>query len=101
MTHVLPSQEKTKYLSTMGRDDKPEQDLSQDREASYELHDLMGRLPEQSRTILTLHYLEGLPIAEIAGVLGIPEGTVKSRLHAARNKLKALCRRASEESISP
>jgi RNA polymerase sigma factor (sigma-70 family) len=72
--------------------EEPEQDRRQDREASDELQDLMGRLPEQSRTVLTLHYLEGLPIAEIAGVLGIPEGTVKSRLHAARNELKVLWR---------
>lgn len=76
--------------------EEPEQNPSQDREASDDLQSLMGRLPDQSRTVLALCYLEGLPIAEIARVLGIPEGTVKSRLHAARNELKALWRQASE-----
>ena len=33
-------------------------------------------------------YLENLSIAEISEVLGIPEGTVKSRLHKARTDLK-------------
>jgi RNA polymerase sigma-70 factor (ECF subfamily) len=74
----------------------PEQDPVQERKASDELQSLLGRLPDQSRIVLTLHYLEGLPIAEIARVLSIPEGTVKSRLHVARNELKARWRQASE-----
>jgi RNA polymerase sigma-70 factor (ECF subfamily) len=40
------------------------------------------------KNILTLHYLEEMPVAEIAFVLDIPPGTVKSRLFHARNKLK-------------
>jgi RNA polymerase sigma factor (sigma-70 family) len=69
----------------------------QQRDASDELQSLLARLPNQSRTALTLHYLEGLPITDIARVLSIPPGTVKSRLHAARNELKTLWRQASEE----
>ncbi len=42
------------------------------------------RLSPAERTILTLHHLEHRPLAEIAAVLRVPEGTVKSRLHAAR-----------------
>jgi RNA polymerase sigma-70 factor (ECF subfamily) len=74
---------------------EPEQEQGQERDDSDELHDLMRRLPDQSKTVLTLYYQEGLPIVEIARVLGIPEGTVKSRLHTARNELKALWRQAS------
>jgi RNA polymerase sigma factor (sigma-70 family) len=75
---------------------KPEEDQWQDREESDEIQNLLRELPDQSRTVLTLYYLEGLSIAEAAQVLGIPEGTVKSRLHAARNELKALWQQASK-----
>jgi RNA polymerase sigma factor (sigma-70 family) len=66
------------------------------QETADELQGMVARLPESARTVLTLYYLEGLPVAEIANVLGIPAGTVKSRLHAARNELKALWVQASE-----
>lgn len=46
------------------------------------------RLPIDQRAILVLHHREELPIAEVAARLGIPEGTVKSRLHAARAALE-------------
>jgi RNA polymerase sigma-70 factor (ECF subfamily) len=42
------------------------------------------RLPLEQRAILVLHHRDELPIAEVATRLGIPEGTVKSRLSAAR-----------------
>ncbi len=77
--------------------EEAERGPGQEREESDELRSLLGRLPEQGRTVLTLYYLEGLPLAEIAKVLGIPEGTVKSRLHAARNELKALWQQAPKQ----
>jgi RNA polymerase sigma-70 factor (ECF subfamily) len=41
---------------------------------------LVGDLPAGSRAVLTLHYLDDLPLTEVADVLGLPVGTVKSRL---------------------
>jgi len=49
----------------------------------------MRRLPVEQRSILVLHHLEGHPIAVLAEILEIPLGTVKSRLHAARQALQA------------
>lgn len=46
------------------------------------------RLPDEQRAILSLHYLDGMGVREIARVLGVPEGTVKSRMYHARNGLK-------------
>jgi RNA polymerase sigma-70 factor (ECF subfamily) len=43
-----------------------------------------GRIRPAERQILVLHHVDGRPVGEIARSLGIPEGTVKSRLHAAR-----------------
>ncbi len=48
----------------------------------------IDRLPAESRAVLALHYLEGFSLAEIAEVLSIPTGTVKSRLHHARERLR-------------
>ncbi len=44
---------------------------------------VITRMPETQRLILVLGYYQKLPYAEIADILGIPVGTVKSRLHAA------------------
>ena len=45
------------------------------------------RLSIEQRSLLVLHHHDELPIAEVAARLGIPEGTAKSRLHAARAAL--------------
>jgi RNA polymerase sigma-70 factor (ECF subfamily) len=45
------------------------------------------RLGADERTILVLHHLDGRGVGEIAAVLGIPVGTAKSRLFAARGAL--------------
>lgn len=47
------------------------------------------RLDERDRLLLTLHHFWGLPIAETAVHLGIPAGTVKSRIHHATARLRA------------
>jgi RNA polymerase sigma-70 factor (ECF subfamily) len=48
-----------------------------------------GRLSTADRLILTLHHFWDLPVAETAAHLGIPEGTVKSRVHHALRRLRA------------
>ena len=52
------------------------------------LEDALRQLPPQQRETVLLHYLQGLKIREIAEVLEIPEGTVLSRLHHARLRLR-------------
>lgn len=47
----------------------------------------LARLPAEPRALLSLFAIDGLSHAEIADILGIPEGTVWSRLHAARKAL--------------
>jgi len=53
-------------------------------ETAGDVHDILRRLSAGAQVVLNLYYLEGYALAEIAGILGTPEGTVKSRLHAAR-----------------
>ena len=47
------------------------------------------RLDTEQRTVLVLHYYLGLPLDEAAKVLGIPPGTVRSRLHRATAAMRA------------
>jgi len=49
----------------------------------------LDRLDPDKRAILSLRHLEGRPIVQIAAMLGIPEGTAKSRLFTARRALEA------------
>ncbi len=55
-----------------------------------------GSLPVEQRSILVLHHLEGQPITALAEILDIPVGTVKSRLHTARQALQAADRRRGD-----
>ena len=57
-------------------------------ETAADLQAILDRLGERSRTVLTLYYLEELDLTEIARILHIPAGTVKSRLHTARAEFK-------------
>ncbi|OGO56436.1 MAG: hypothetical protein A2V85_03495 [Chloroflexi bacterium RBG_16_72_14] len=61
-----------------------------DRQA---LERAFDRLAVDERAVLVLHHLDGLPVADLAAVLGVPTGTAKSRLFAARRSLeRALAR---------
>ena len=53
-----------------------------------DLHAALKRLSESDRELLEMRYEEDLTQGAIARRLGIPEGTVKVRLHRARNKLR-------------
>ena len=50
--------------------------------------ELIAKLKEGNRTVITLHYLEGMTYAEISNFLGVSENTIKSRLRRARQQLK-------------
>ncbi len=69
------------------RCDPPSGDESAESDVGL-LRVALAALPGEQRAILSLHYLDGMSIAEIADALGIPAGTVKSRLHHARNRLR-------------
>lgn len=62
-----------------------------------EFDDLMGTLSEPYRVILVLHYSEGLRVQEIARLLELPAGTVKSRLKRGRDQLSAILEEGSAQ----
>lgn len=51
-------------------------------------HDMFLSLEEALRTPAVLYYVEEYPIGEIARMMRLPAGTVKSRLHRARKKIR-------------
>jgi RNA polymerase sigma-70 factor (ECF subfamily) len=58
-----------------------------------------GRLPPEQRAILVLHHYLGLTSGEIAETLGVPAGTVRSRLHYAHRAMRAALA-ADERSVA-
>ena len=62
-------------------------DAAQGQERNEKIRASVDRLPDFLRQVLLLAYYQGLKYREIADILGIPVGTVKSRLHAALVKL--------------
>lgn len=54
------------------------------------VHAALDKLSVPHREVLTLFFLDDLSTAEIAAVVGIPPGTVKSRLHHAKKTLRAV-----------
>ncbi len=54
-----------------------------------ELERAFRRLPTEQRAVFVLHHYIGMPLAEIGEILGVPVGTVKSRLHYAAAALRA------------
>ncbi len=67
---------------------EPEETAIQN-EADRQLWQVVEALDEKHRLPVILRYVQELSVPEIAGILGINEGTVHSRLHYARQKLQA------------
>jgi len=64
------------------------------RDEARQLHHAMRSLGSHQRAILSLRYWEQMSIAQIAAVLDVPDGTVKSRLSQARNDLRTILERS-------
>ena len=63
-------------------------DSSTDSEQRELVDAVLRRLDERERAIVVLHYYIGLPLTEVSAALGIPIGTVKSRLHRALGAMR-------------
>jgi RNA polymerase sigma-70 factor (ECF subfamily) len=61
------------------------------------LRQAIHTLPTEHRHLLSMFYIEGMSLLEIADVLSVPLGTVKSRLHSIRQELKQVIEGLSDE----
>jgi len=81
-------------LSPNLSDGRPSLDQeASDQQRARLLQEALGRIPGHYRAPLVMAHIEGLPLDEIARVLDLPEGTIKSRLFRARALLKEIIRR--------
>lgn len=71
-------------------------DIAGNEELRRTLDEILSSLPEKQRVCVNLFYYEKYSVAEIAALLGISEGTVKSRLHYGRRALERKYKRSSE-----
>jgi RNA polymerase sigma-70 factor (ECF subfamily) len=82
-TEILPE-------TNAGQPESQERFLDEDR-----LHQGLQKLSARSRSILHLRFLEDFSIEEVAGILGIRPGTVKSRTNRAMRQLKKVMEQLS------
>jgi len=68
--------------------DPPDRTVAVNREVMMDVKKHVNRLPDEFRMPLMMLAVDGLTIPEIATILEIPEGTVKSRIFYARKRLK-------------
>jgi RNA polymerase sigma-70 factor (ECF subfamily) len=61
--------------------------ISEERRAA--VRHALDNLEDTFRLPILLHYFQGLPVAEVGEILEIPPGTVKSRMSAGRERLRA------------
>ena len=74
-------EEKERFIRSIPAEEK-------DIDAYLDLHTAMMELPKKHRLVLVLYYFRSFTQQEIADILDIPEGTVKSRLNTAKKLLK-------------
>jgi RNA polymerase sigma-70 factor, ECF subfamily len=70
----------------------PRENSANDR--AGHMQEALRRLPSDRRALFSMIYLDNLSIAQAAEALGIPAGTIKSRLHHTRQELRDLLKRS-------
>jgi RNA polymerase sigma-70 factor, ECF subfamily len=79
----------------------PEEHLTMSEQVEF-IAEKLGMLPETQRTVLLLHDIEGFSYQEISEIVGANIGTVRSRLHYGRIKMKELLEPYySTQTVSP
>ena len=63
------------------------------------VHQALLALPRSLQLVIGLYYGEGRSVAETAGIIGVPCGTVKSRLYGARQRFKAIINGNEDDQI--
>lgn len=84
---VTPDQQAATAITLMSGDEKPDE-LLEARTLGSEIEVAIGQLRPEYQTAILLRHVEGYAYDEIAEVMEVPLGTVKTYIHRARNELK-------------
>lgn len=83
-----PLDEVLEWLSGLSGAFPPPDRRAEARETMRMVREVIADLPAFHRAVIVLFYVENLPVEQIAEVLELPTGTVKSRLYYARERLR-------------
>ncbi|TBL70885.1 RNA polymerase sigma factor [Paenibacillus thalictri] len=82
--------EKRLQQQTAGAAEKAAETVAEEREAAKECVHLLSRLPGKMRAVVSLRFINECSLSEVADILGIPVGTVKSRLNKGLKLMKRM-----------
>jgi RNA polymerase sigma-70 factor (ECF subfamily) len=82
--HTLPLES----ITLMDSKPSPER-LTEHNERAEAIRMALGTLPPHERVVIVMRYYLGLDEAEMSQALDVPQGTIKSRLHRARKRLRS------------
>jgi len=78
----------TRYYESVVSTVSPVEEAYEKRELQHAVQSSIDALSEKNRLSVTLYYIDGLTQKEISAFLGVPLGTIKSRLHEAKKHLQ-------------
>jgi len=85
-----PEDDRGDPFDRMASDNPGPERAVQDRFTQAQLEEALARLSHEHRAVLALHDMEGYTLVEMTTILEVPTGTLKSRLHRARARIRAL-----------
>jgi RNA polymerase sigma-70 factor (ECF subfamily) len=93
------SENRAREVMRAAADIRPRQTASSVLDARLDVAGRLARLPDRLRAVIVLRYFHQMPEREIAEVVGIRPGTVKSRLHSAVKMLRELDAEAHAQGV--
>ena len=88
--HATTAQEEERTAFVLASDDESPAAYVEHKELGSQIERAIGELRPEYRSVILLRHMEGYTYEEIAEVMGVPLGTVKTYLHRARAELKDL-----------
>jgi RNA polymerase sigma-70 factor, ECF subfamily len=86
------------YRRTSTLDESVEPSASSTTPLALSVEQCLSRLPDVQRQVVTLFYMQDRSVADVAAMLDLPEGTVKSHLHRGRRALAVMMAPAGQSS---
>ena len=75
-------------------------ELALDRkETARQMHEILDGLPDGQRMVVSMYYYEQIPIKDIAKMLDVSEGAVKTQLHCGRKKIESAVRKLEKRGV--